>query len=134
MKGINTKLLIFLIAGLFFYFSPGKEAKACDIDFEVIKGEKKKYEKGDEVIIKVVVTLTHRTCPVGIKETKFRMDGMKVVAATSWSQKSTMVWERKLKTVIKSNEEGKLVISGVRKCDKDGGYGSLKLEAVPVKS
>ncbi len=132
MNRLEKKLLRILLAGLFFLFIPVINASACEIDFEVIKGEKERYEKGDTIIVHVEVTLTHRTCPVGIKKTKFRMNGLKVIAATSWTQQSTMVWDRKLKILVKSNEDGELMLNGRRTCDKDGGFGSLKLEAVPL--
>ncbi len=132
MKRIKTRPFQILLIGFVFLLIPVKQITACDIDFEVVQGEKEVYERGDTVIVHVEVTLTHRTCPVGIKKTKFRMNGLKVIAATSWSQQSTMIWHRKLKIVVKSNEDGELMLNGIRTCDKDGGFGSLTLEAKPL--
>ena len=130
---IKSKTVLLFLLGLFLVSFSTKEAKACDIEFEILKGEKAKYVAGDIIIIKVNVKLTHRTCPVAIKKTKFKMNGLKVIGATEWKQLSAMEYERKLKIQVESNKDGKLVFNAVRTCDKDGGFGSLKLEAVPVE-
>ncbi|MEA1873205.1 MAG: hypothetical protein U9N51_02090 [Bacteroidota bacterium] len=122
-------LLKVLVISLFAILASGQTSKACEIDIEILKGEKEVYEAGDIIIVKVKVTLTHRSCPVAIKQTKFTMEGMEVEGATNWEQKSQMVWERKLKIKITSNESGEVGINAIRTCDKDGGYGSLRLEA-----
>ncbi len=132
-KIIATKIGLVLLLGFLFVGFTAQEAKACEIDFEIVKGKKDKYKAGDIIVVKVIVTLTHRVCPIGLKKTKFKMNGLKVLGATDWVQTSTMVHERKLKIQIKSNKNGKLVFNAIRTCDKDGGFGSLKLEAVPIK-
>ena len=134
MKNLKkSKIVVFLLFAFTLALFSHEEAKACEIEFEIVKGKKDKYEAGDIIVLKVVVTLTHRTCPIGLKKTKFKMNGLKVVGATDWKQISAMVHERKLKVEILSNKDGKLVVNAVRTCDKDGGFGTLKLEAVPVE-
>lgn len=108
------------------------KSKACDIDFEVLKGKKDLYKPGDTIVVKVKVSLIHRTCPVSIRQTKFKINGFKVIGATKWKQKPKMIWERKLQIRIISNEDGKLMINAVRTCDKDGGFGSMSVKAVPI--
>lgn len=139
---MNTKKIIIVILGIFLFLFVPKEAKACDIEFEIIDGEKEISEAGDDLILyeaedvlilKVKVTLTHRTCPVALKKTEFKMNGFKVIGATEWKQTSAMEHERKLKIKVLSNEDGKVVITAIRTCDKDGGFGSLELNAVPKK-
>jgi len=132
-KLLSLRFGLILLFGLAFNMFPVHEAKACDIDFEILKGKKDKYEKGDIIIIKVKVKLTHRTCPEAIKKTKFKMNGLKVLGATKWKQLSAMEYERKLKLEVEGTKDGKLIFNAVRTCDKDGGFGSLKLEAVPVE-
>ncbi len=132
-KIIATKIALVLLLGFLFVGFTTQEAKACEIDFEIIKGKKDKYKAGDVIVVKVIVTLTHRVCPIGLKKTKFTMKGLKVLGATDWVQTSAMIHERKLKIQVKSNKNGKLVFNAVRTCDKDGGFGSLKLEAIPIK-
>ena len=124
-KFVLKALAIFLFAIL----ASGQTSQACEIDFEILKGEKEVYESGDIIIVKVKVTLTHRSCPVGLKKTKFTMEGLEVKGATSWEQKSQMVWERKLKIKFTGNNSGEVGINAIRTCDKDGGYGSLRLKA-----
>ncbi len=124
------KYIITLALGLLFVLAPIKETSACEIDFEILKGKKEIYNVGDTIVVFVKVVLTHRSCPEAIKKTKFEMNGMKVIKSTPWKQTSSMDFERKLMIVITGTEDGKLMINAIRTCDKDGGFGSLKLEAV----
>ncbi len=130
---ILKKTAIIIMLGLFFLSFSTQEAKACEIEFEIVNGKKEKYEAGDIIVVKVIVTLTHRSCPEALKKTKFKMNGLKVVGATDWKEISAMDHERKLKLQVLSNKDGKLIFNAIRTCDKDGGFGSLKLEAIPVK-
>jgi len=118
------------VAGFLLFFAIHTVASACDINFDVIKGSKKKYEPGDVIITKVTVLLTHRNCPVALDETKFKYKGLKVLGATKWRAASSTTYERRLKIKILGNEEekDKVYISATRTCDKEGGFGSLKLE------
>jgi len=129
-KILKRAILLFAILAGFSIF----EAKACEIEFEV-QGEKKEaYTVGDEIIIKVTVILTHRVCPEGIKKTSFESDGLKVVGAKEWEQINDRKFERLLKVKVTGTENGKVTISATRTCDKDGGFGSITLQANPVKS
>lgn len=126
------KYIFTLILSLLFAVAPLNEASACEIDFEILKGKKEIYEAGDTIVVFVKVVLTHRSCPEAIKKTKFEMNGMKVIKSTPWKQTSTMDFERKLMIVITGTKDGKLMINAIRTCDKDGGFGSLKLDAVKL--
>jgi len=130
---IKSKMMIILMLGIFFLSFSTQEAKACEIEFEIVKGKKEKYEAGDIIVVKVVVKLTHRSCPEALKKTKFKMNGLKVVGATEWKEISATDHERKLKLKVISNKDGKLIFNAIRTCDKDGGFGTLKLEAIPVE-
>ena len=50
-----------------------------------------------------------------------------------WKELTAMDHVRKLKLQVVSNKDGKLIFNAIRTCDKDGGFGSLKLEAIPVQ-
>ena len=128
---LKSKLTIVILSIFVFSGFATMQTKACEIEFEIIKGKKETYQKGDILIIKIKVTLTHRACPVALKKTKFKMNGLSVVGATDWKQISAMHYERKLKVKVLSNKDGKVVITAIRTCDKDGGFGSLELLAVP---
>lgn len=130
---IKLKTVLIFFLGFLFISLSTQETKACEIEFEILKGKKEKYEAGDIIVLKVIVVLTHRVCPEALSKTKFKMNGLKVVGATPWTQVSAMKYERKLKVQIVSNKNGKLIFNAIRTCDKDGGFGSLKLEAVPVE-
>jgi len=130
---IKSKAIIILMLGIFFLSFSTQEVKACEIEFEIVKGKKEKYEAGDIIVVKVIVTLTHRSCPEALKKTKFKMNGLKVIGSTPWKELSAMDHERKLKLQVVSNKNGKLIFNAIRTCDKDGGFGSLKLEAIPVQ-
>jgi hypothetical protein len=125
-KWFFSLFLVFLLISLI-----PKEIYACDIEFEILKGKKETYNVGDTIIVKVKVALTHRSCPVALKKTKFKLNGMKVLKATRWKKLSSMDYERKLKIIITGTEGNEVTLNAIRECEKDGGFGSLKLETVP---
>jgi len=55
------------------------------------------------------------------------MQGMKVIKSTPWKQKSANDYSRKLMIVITETTAKKIILTAVRECDKDGGFGTLKL-------
>lgn len=126
---MKSKILIIILLGLGVMSFTPKKVQACEIDMTIVKGKKEVYQKGDTIVVLVKVSLTHRTCPVGLKETKFKLSGMKVLKSTPWKQRSANVWERKLMIVVTDVSKEKLVLTAVRECDKDGGFGTLKLKA-----
>ena len=121
---------ITLLVFFFFLITPGT-AEACEIEFKVVKGKKEMYQTGDTLVVKVKVVLTHRACPIAMQKTKFKMKNLKVIKSTPWKELDVMNWERQLMIVVKDTQEGKLILTAIRECDKDGGFGSMKLEAVP---
>ena len=125
---MNTKWILAIMMGVFLIALTPKKATACEIEITVTKGEKENYQIGDTLVLLVDVALTHRSCPVKIKETKFNMKGLKVIKSTPWKQNSTNEWERKLMVVVTNTKDGKLNLTAVRECDKDGGFGSIKLD------
>ena len=134
MKNVlKSKIVIFFLFAILFVSFSVQEVKACEIEFEITDNKKNVYEVGDILVVKVKVILTHRSCPIAMKQTKFTMKGLKVVGSTQWKQLSTMIWERKLKMQVTGTKDGKLVLNAVRTCDKDGGFGSLKLNSNPKK-
>ena len=83
------------------------------------------------VILSVDVFLTHRDCPEGIKATKFNAVGMKVLGATKWKEIAPEKFRRLIKARITSAEKGEGAFHARRTCDKEGGYGVLKIK-VPI--
>jgi hypothetical protein len=130
---MKTKWILGLLLTLFFVTMMPQKADACEIEYEILKGKKEVYNVGDTIIIKVKVALTHRSCPIALKDTKFKLNGMKVLQATSWKQLSSMKFERKLKIIITGAKGNKVTINTIRECEKDGGFGSLKLETVSTE-
>ena len=126
---MNTKWIIISVIGLFLLSLTPKEANACEIEFKITKGEKDSYQVGDTIVVLVEVALTHRSCPVKMKQTKFTMKGLKVLKSTPWKQTAANDWERKLMIVVNETKDGKLNLTAVRECEKDGGFGTLKLKA-----
>jgi len=131
MIKMKQKLLFTILLAITITLITSQSVKACEIEFEITKGEKESYQTGDTLVIKVLVKLTHRSCPVAMKKTKFKMKGLKVMKSTPWKETSTNEWERKLLTVVTAQSKGKINLSAIRECEKDGGFGSLKLEASP---
>jgi len=125
---MNFKWILILLLGVFAVSFTPNTANACEIDFKITKGKKDFYKTGDTLVILVKVVLTHRSCPVGMKKTQFNTKGLKVIKSTQWKQLSAMDWERKLMVVVTETEGDKLNLTAIRECDKDGGFGSLKLD------
>lgn len=128
-KTNKIKTYAFLILISIFLFAIPKSTNACEIKFDILKGKKEVYEVGDTLMIKVKVLLTHRVCPISLQKTKFTMNGLKVLKSTKWKQVSTMDHERKLITIVKKTKDGKISLTALRTCEKDGGFGALKLKS-----
>ena len=64
--------------------------QACEFEFGT-KGNIKNCKAGDEIIITVRLSLTHRNCKVAAKDTKFKFEGIQVVGATDWVAESPLV-------------------------------------------
>jgi len=124
---LNSKLLLAVSIGIFFFLFQPQLAQACVIEFEIIDNKKDVYSEGDILVIKVTVTLTHKSCNVGLEKTNFTMKGLTILGTTDWEQKSSMVWTRKLKVQVTKPKGKNIVLNAHRTCDKDGGYGSLVL-------
>jgi hypothetical protein len=125
------KWILLALFGLFLAVTPTKQVKACEIEFKILKGEKENYKVGDTLVVLIEVKLTHRSCPVAMKKTKFKLNGMKVIKSTSWKQLSTNDWERKLMIVVTESEGKKINLTAIRECEKDGGFGTLRLDVEP---
>lgn len=125
---MKTKWIIILVIGLFSITFMPKTANACEIEFEITKGKKESYQVGDTLVVLVKVALTHRACPVALEKTKFQLKGLKVIKSTKWKQISANKWNRKLMIVVTNTKGGKLSLAAIRECDKDGGFGTLKLD------
>lgn len=119
------KIRILGIVILMFVLSP---VFACEIEFEVQGTKKETYKAGDEIIVKVRVTLTHRVCNVAMNNTKFDTKGLEMLGGTDWKEVSPGVWERKLKMKAQKTKNGKLILTVTRTCDKEGGSGTLTME------
>ena len=124
MKKLVT-VIIFLFSFVAVY--------ACEISIEIEKGEKEKYTAGDEIVVKVKMSFTHKVCNVSLQNTKFDAKGIEILGGTDWKETSPNVWERKLKIKIIGNAEGKSTLNVVRTCDKMGGYAAISFESKPVK-
>jgi hypothetical protein len=118
-KILTTILVIFIFSII--------AASACEITFEVEKGKKDYYKAGDELVLKVQVSLTHRNCTQKIDATKFKFEGVKVISSTKWKTISASNFERKLKIKVTDPTSKKLSLNATRTCDKTGGYGEIIL-------
>jgi hypothetical protein len=122
----RTKIIVLFM--IMFFFVSMHSLIACEIEVKVKGDQKQVYEKGDFIILEILVFLTHRDCPEGIKATKFAGDGIKLVGAKSWNQISAERYSRLVKAQITGSNNGEAVLHARRKCDKEGGHGVLKLK------
>ena len=134
-KGLFVRNILktVVIAGAILLFVNINQIHACDIKFSVQGEQKEIYEIGDELILTLIVKYTHRVCPEGINNTQFETKGVKILQGTKWKEFKPGLWGRKLKIEITGNEDGKVTVSAIRTCDKEGGFGSITLKAKPIK-
>lgn len=93
---------------------------SCEIVLTIEKGQRDKYKKGDEVIVKVEVLLTHRNCSHVLDETKFETSGVKILSATKWKEIEKGMWVKKLKIKITAEQGTKARLEVKRICEKGG--------------
>jgi len=101
--------------------------QACKIEYSIVQNAKEAYSIGEEIIIEIKVTFTHRVCPVALEETKFKYKGIQILGATKWKQESAMIYSRKIKTKVIESNNNKILITAERTCDNEGGFGTLEL-------
>ncbi len=116
------KIVLFIIL---LGFSVGM--MACEIKFKQDGDPKKVYAVGDEVIVTLQITLTHRNCSEALESTKYEYPGFKVLGATKWKEVKPMVYERKFKLKVEEPVKGKSKLSAVRTCKKEGGSGVFSI-------
>ncbi len=104
-----------------------QQLKACEIEISIDGDKKETYAAGDEIVIKIDVVFTHRVCPEGIENTKFKYDGLKVLGATKWKEYETGKFERKLKIQVLEGDQKEIILEAIRTCDKEGGHGKISL-------
>jgi len=92
------------------------------------------YAEGDVVVLTVNVFLTHRNCPEGIRRTKFEAEGMEIMGATKWRETSPGYFARLIKVKITTAESGEGALHARRTCDKEGGYGVLRLKVPKART
>ncbi len=110
-----------LIITAIVFFTLISSAFSCDIYFSVINNKKTQYQIGDELVLKVKIHNTHRSCPEDINKVKFEENGIKILTATRWSETQSGIFERKLKLKVEESKNGKASIKVIRICDKEGG-------------
>ncbi len=110
-----------LIITAIVFFTLISSAFSCDIYFSVINNKKTQYQIGDELVLKVKIHNTHRSCPEDINKVKFEENGIKILTATRWSETQSGIFERKLKLKVEERKNGKASIKVIRICDKEGG-------------
>ncbi len=104
-------------------------ANACDFDFKV-NGNKKSCQPGDMIEVTVELTLTHRVCNVAPAQTKFKIDGVKVVSASDWKQISPTRYERTVKMQVLKDNKKKITLMATRTCNKEGGTGIFTMPKI----
>ncbi len=109
------------------FFTLISSAYSCDIYFSVMNNKKDEYKAGEEIVLKVKIHNTHRSCAEDINKVKFEENGIKILTATRWSEVENGVYERKLKLKVEENKNGKASIKVIRTCDKEGGKKSFNV-------
>lgn len=119
MKKITLFIILLIVSTI--------QALACHFEFTP-EGNKKTCKAGEEFVINVKLTLTHRNCAVAAAQTKFKTDGIDVVGATPWKEVNPGIWTRQVKVKVQKNDKNKVTLTATRTCDRDGGYGVFSLD------
>jgi len=136
MNKQNSKrvfMKLFLFALIILSFGAAK-VNACEIFFEVIKNEKEKYNINDTIVIKVNVIFTHRICPAGIEKTEFETNGLNIITTNDWIEIDTGMWEKEMKLVVTGTKSGDISITGIRRCEKEGGKGTVSFKSEQLEN
>lgn len=105
-----------IVLSLFFILFSIIAILACDISITVQGQHKDKYKTGDEIVLKVRVSLLHKNCAINISDTKFNQEGVKIISGTEWVKVEPTVWERTIKLQITAKHGEKAKFSVVRPC------------------
>src|SRR5574344_2723122 len=113
-----------MILMMIFISSAFAAANACDFDFKV-NDNKKSCRPGEVLEVTVELSLTHRVCNVAPSQTKFKIDGFKVVGASEWKQISPTKYVRTIKIEVLNDKKKDIKLMAIRTCSKEGGSGIL---------
>ena len=113
-------LLIFISAFLI-------NTTGCELKFSISGEPKEVYKAGDEVIIEIQMTLTHRVCEIELSQSKFSFDGLKVLGATPWKEVHQGTYIRQIKIQLADDNKSEAKLSLTRKCSKEGGFCEIVL-------
>jgi hypothetical protein len=119
------KRKMFILIALLFTFGYSNSTWACEIEIDTHESTKKFYQMNDAFLVTIRVFLTHHNCPEGIKATKYKMEGIKVLGASQWKAESTYLFTRVLKIKIVGVKNNQAIFHVIRQCDKEGGYAKL---------
>ncbi len=119
MKKRFLLVLILLMTGLM-------SAKACEFKF-LAKGNPKECHVGDTITVTVELTLIHSNCSKASDGIKFKVEGGKVIDATSWMQAAPNKFYRTVKMVVMKDDKDKLKLTAFRGCENGGGNESFVL-------
>lgn len=122
MKKILSLLILIIISATATW--------ACELKFSISGEPREAYKAGEELIIELTVVYTHRTCEIQLSDTKFTYEGIKILGATPWKEKSPANYVRQIKVMILDDTLDEGILSIGRKCTKEGAFGSIKLKKI----
>ena len=83
---------------------------------------------GEEYVLVVRFETTHGNCGIAVENTKFKLDGVKVVKASDWEDQGNEVYIRKLNIKITDNKKDTSSLMVVRECGRGGALASFILK------
>lgn len=125
MKKFLVALLVFCATAVSTY--------ACDIQFTLQDSKGKtvspaKVKVGEEYVLVVRFETTHGNCGIAVENTKFKLDGVKVVKASDWEDQGNEVYIRKLQVKIVDNKKDTSSLVVVRECGRGGALAEFTLK------
>ncbi len=117
MKLKNTLVILGLLFLGMVNPSLAQTTKASAV-IEVLSENKETYALGDQMELRVSITVTPEICTDGMERTKIYLSGLELAKESDWQQVSSGRWTKilSLKVVGNKKNEGKITV--LRKADK----------------
>jgi hypothetical protein len=110
---IRYKLLFFSLV-LLSIFTPGH----AQVQVKITKGEKRAYNRGDEICLSVNISVDPQTCRDGMNQVKFYPSGLVIKETGEWNELEKGLWQKDLMCIIQGNKKGYGQLTIMRRVDK----------------
>ena len=127
---MKKMLMIVSIGILALLFLSAGSAQACHVKIErQSANDEGNPTVGGSDVITVTFTQTHNNCNFPLKDTEFKVKGMKIVGATPWKEVRRGTFVRKFK--VEYLKDGDATFNLIRNCYRGGANELLRIQVGP---